>query len=239
MTTEPLVFTVDDEMSVTRLIKLELAEQGFRVATANSPDEVMDRIEQIRPDVVLLDVTMPGISGYELLREIRQRWSTPVIFVSARDREVDRVRGLEMGADDYVVKPFGAEELGARIRAVLRRVDGARPGMDVVTAGALSVDLTNRVVLRDGEPVTLTRTEWMLLQFLAANAGKVMLGREILARVWGPEYGDDLQYLRVWVSRVRSKIGDDAADPRVIRNLPGIGYQFIADAPVEPEEVRA
>ena len=231
MASEPLVLGVDDEAGILRLVKLELTAQGFRVITASNGADAMVLIEEQRPDIILLDVVMPDLSGFELLRNIRERWHTPVIMVTARDREVDKVRGLAAGADDYIVKPFGADEMGARIRAVLRRASGI-DAEQVVVADHIEVDLGRRLVKRDGEDVALTRTEWLLLQYLAANPGKVILNGELLSKVWGPEYRDDLQYLRVWVSRIRQKIETDPSTPKIIITRPGIGYMFQADAPV-------
>lgn len=230
MPNEPLVLAVDDEAGVLRLLKLELSAQGFRVITADNGDEALRLAEANRPDIVLLDVVMPGMNGVELLRAIRERWPTPAIMVTARDREIDKVRGLESGADDYIVKPFGADELGARIRAVLRRAAGT-DAEQVVKAGNIEVDLGRRLVRRGEDTIAVTRTEWQLLQHLAANAGKVILGPELLVKVWGPEYRDDLQYLRVWVSRLRQKIEEDPSSPTIIKTLPGIGYMFQADLP--------
>ena len=233
MANEPLVLAVDDEAGILRLIKLELTAQGFRVITAGGGEEALELAEGQRPDIILLDVIMPGMTGLETLRAVRERWNTPVIIVTARDREIDKVRGLEMGADDYIVKPFGADELAARIRAVLRRAAGV-DSEQVVNAGNISVDLGRRLVKgADGETIALTRTEWQLLQHLAANSGKVLLSGELLAKVWGPEYRDDLQYLRVWVSRLRQKVERDPSNPEIIKTLPGIGYMFQA---VEEEE---
>jgi DNA-binding response OmpR family regulator len=227
---EPLVLAVDDEAGILRLIKLELTAQGFRVITAGGGEEALQLAEEQRPDIILLDVVMPGMTGLETLRALRERWTIPVIMVTARDREIDKVRGLEMGADDYIVKPFGADEMAARIRAVLRRAAGV-DAEQVVEAGNISVDLGRRLVKdAQGETIALTRTEWQLLQHLAANSGKVLLSGELLAKVWGPEYRDDLQYLRVWVSRLRQKIETDPANPEIIKTLPGIGYMFQAKA---------
>ncbi len=145
-------------------------------------------------------------------------------MLSARGEEIDKVVGLELGADDYIVKPFSPEELGARIRAVLRRSTGAQSAERVVRAGNVEIDLDRRLVTRDGDPVTLTRTEWLLLQHLAANVGKVLMNAELLSKVWGPEYRDDVQYLRVWVSRLRAKLEPDAAEPVIIKTRQGIGY---------------
>ena len=238
MATEPLVLAVDDEAGILRLIKLELSAQGFRVIAAGEGEEALRLIEEQRPDIVLLDILMPGMTGLEVLRAIRERWTVPVILVTARDREADKVRGLEMGADDYIVKPFGAEEMGARIRAVLRRTVGVEVDQ-VVKSGDVEIDLSRRLVSRNGEQVSLTRTEWQLLQHLAANAGRVLLNTELLTKVWGPEYRDDLQYLRVWVSRLRQKLEVDPSSPRVIKTLPGIGYMLEADVPEPAAEPAA
>jgi DNA-binding response OmpR family regulator len=215
---------VDDEAGILRLIKLELAEQGFRVITASNGDEALALAEEQRPDIVLLDIIMPELTGIEVLRKLRERWSMPVIFVTAKDADVDKVRGLEFGADDYIVKPFSPDELAARIRAVLRRSVGAQDVDRVVRAGNVEIDLNRRLVMRDGDVVDVTRTEWLLLQHLAANAGRVNLNAELLTKVWGPEYRDDLQYLRVWVSRLRHKLEADPSNPSIIITKQGIGY---------------
>ena len=229
MANEPLVLAVDDELGMIRLLRLELTAQGFRVITASNGEEALTLAETNRPDIVLLDVAMPEMNGYEVLRALRERSPVPIILVTARDREVDKVRGLELGADDYIVKPFGADEMAARIRAVLRRTAGVAPDQ-VVRAGKIAVDLGKRLVYREDEQVALTRTEWQLLQHLAANSGKVILSGELLSKVWGPEYRDDLQYLRVWVSRLRQKIEETPSAPVIIKTLPGIGYMFQPDA---------
>ncbi len=229
MAIPPLVLAVDDEVGILRLIRLELTAQGFRVITASSGEEALAIAETQRPDVVLLDIVMPEMNGHEVMRALRERSPVPIILVTARDREVDKVRGLELGADDYIVKPFGADELGARIRAVLRRSAGIGPDQ-VVHAGDITVDLGKRLVHRKGKQVALTRTEWQLLQHLAANPGKVILGGELLSKVWGPEYRDDLQYLRVWISRLRQKLEETPGAPTIVKTLPGIGYMFQPDA---------
>lgn len=234
MTIDPLLLVVDDEAGILRLMKLELSAQGFRVITASDGESAITLAEEHRPDAILLDVMMPGISGIEVMRRLRERSNVPVLLVTAKDKDTDKVRGLELGADDYIVKPFNPDELGARVRAVLRRVlsqDVER----VVKAGDVEIDLTRRLVKKAGEPVALTRTEWLLLQHLAANAGKVMLNTELLTKVWGPEYRDDLQYLRVWVSRLRAKLEETPSHPQVIRTLQGIGYLFEAE-PAEASE---
>jgi len=234
MSTEPLVLAVDDEVGILRLVKLELSAQGFRVVTASNGDEALKVAEETRPDIVLLDILMPGATGLEVMRAIRERWAVPVIFLTAKDADADKVRGLELGADDYVVKPFNADELGARIRAVLRRGLG-KDSERIVRAGAVEIDLVRRLVRNNGELVKVTRTEWLLLQHLASNAGKVILNSELLSKVWGPEYRDDLQYLRVWVSRLRQKLEAEPGNPQIIKTLQGIGYMFEAQPEQEPE----
>ncbi|MGE0056875.1 MAG: response regulator transcription factor [Dehalococcoidia bacterium] len=230
MAVEPLILAVDDEAGILRLIKLELSSQGFRVIVAGEGEEALRMAEQQRPDIVILDIVMPEMSGLEVMRRLRERTSVPVILLTAKDHDEDKVRGLEMGADDYLVKPFNPEELSARVRAVLRR--GFRPTVgaeNIVRVANVEIDLNRRLVKKDAEVVSLTRTEWMLLQHLAANAGKVMLNTELLSKVWGPEYRDDLQYLRVWVSRLRSKLEPDPSNPTIIKTLQGIGYLLDAE----------
>ncbi|MEO6197618.1 MAG: response regulator transcription factor [Dehalococcoidia bacterium] len=230
MASEALVLAVDDEAGILRLLKLELVEQGFRVITAGDGEEALRLAEEQRPDIVLLDVMMPEMTGLETMRKLREQTNAPIILVTARDSDKDKVSGLEQGADDYIVKPFSPEELGARIRAVLRRSSGAKPTERVVRAGAIQIDLERRTVTKQGDPVELTRTEWLLLQSLAANYGKVMMNAELLAKVWGPEYRDDVQYLRVWVSRLRAKIEEDPSSPAIVKTRPGIGYMLDAEA---------
>jgi len=230
MTTDPLILAVDDEAGILRLMKLELSAQGFRVITAVSGDDAFRLAEEQRPDAILLDVMMPDVTGLEVMRRIREHSNVPILLVTARDKDADKVRGLEMGADDYIVKPFSPDELGARVRAVLRRALGGDTER-VVRAGDVEIDLMRRLVTRDGESVSVTRTEWLLLQHLAANAGKVMLNTELLTKVWGPEYRDDLQYLRVWISRVRRKLGAKPGEPGRIKTFQGIGYLLDVDSP--------
>jgi two-component system KDP operon response regulator KdpE len=229
MTPEPLVLAVDDEAGILRLMKLELTSQGFRVITAANGDEALKLVEEQRPDAVLLDVIMPEMTGHEVMRRIREQMNVPIIMVTAKDSDQDKVRGLEMGADDYIVKPFSPEEMGARIRAVLRRAIGNQNTERVIRVQDVEIDLNRRIMTRNGEVVSLTRTEWLLLQYLAANAGKVMLNAELLSKVWGPEYHDDVQYLRVWVSRLRRKLEPNPNEPVIIKTMQGIGYMLDAE----------
>src|SRR5687767_15704644 len=172
---------------------------------------------------------MPDLDGIEVMRQLRERRPVPVILLTAKGSTSDKAKGLDLGADDYIAKPFHPDELAARVRAVIRRSGGAEPGAGVIKFDDVEIDLERRMVTRNGELVQLSRTEWLLLQHLAANAGKVVLHTELLTKVWGPEYRDDLQYLRVWVSRVRRKLGAAPGEPGRIRTFQGIGYLLDVD----------
>jgi len=235
MDTSPLVLAVDDESWTLRRLKLELGERGFQVVTAGSGQEGLAIAEERRPDIVLLDIVIPDMAGLEVLRTLRKRSPAPVIILTAKNGDADKVRGLEQGADDYMVKPFCADELGARIRAVLRRSNGSRERRRLFRAGALEIDLERRIVTQDGETVGLTRTEWLVLLQLASNSGKVMTYAEMLSKVWGGEYASDVQYLRVWVSRLRRKVEADPTRPAIIKTMQGVGYMLDA----EPSEAVA
>ena len=200
------------------------SEEGFRVVTANGGEQALQKAEEVRPDIVLLDIVMPDLDGIEVMRQLRERRPVPVILLTAKGSTADKAKGLDLGADDYIAKPFHPDELAARVRAVIRRSGGAEPGAGVIKFDDVEIDLERRMVTRGGELVQLSRTEWLLLQHLAANAGKVVLHTELLTKVWGPEYRDDLQYLRVWVSRVRRKLGAAPGEPGRIRTFQGIGY---------------
>ncbi|MGE3856109.1 MAG: response regulator transcription factor [Dehalococcoidia bacterium] len=224
--TEQLVLVIDDEPGIQRVIKMELAERGFRVLTAGSGKDGLALAEKHRPDLVLLDILMPEMSGLEVLRELRERSNVPVIMLTARRADTEKVRGLELGADDYLGKPFSLDELSARVRAILRRTAPAPITGNVVRVDDLEIDLGSRLVKRGDAIISLTRTEWNLLQCLAANADKLMMNAELLGKVWGPEYVGDLQYLRVWISRLRAKIDRNPAEHSVVRTFPGIGYML-------------
>ena len=226
MPAEPLVLAIDDEAALLRLIKLELAGEGLRIITAQSGAEGIRMEEEHRPDLVLLDLSMPEMDGFEAMRLLRDRTNVPIILLTARGSDKDKIRGLELGADDYLPKPFSPAELSARVRAVLRRAIGSAGADPTVEAGNVTVDLHRRLVWKEGRIVELTRTEWLLLQYLAANPGRVMLNAELLTKVWGPEYRGDLQYLRVLVSRLRKKLEQDPGNPQILKTFQGIGYMF-------------
>jgi two-component system KDP operon response regulator KdpE len=235
VSTQPLVLVADDEPRITKLVSIALGEEGFRVVTAGSGEEALAKAEEIRPDIVLLDIVMPDLDGIEVMRQLRERRPVAVILLTAKGSTADKAKGLDLGADDYIAKPFHPDELAARVRAVLRRSSGAQPGSGVLAFDDVEIDLERRMVTRNGELVQLSRTEWLLLQHLAANAGKVVLHTELLTKVWGPEYRDDLQYLRVWVSRVRRKLGAAPGEPGRIKTFQGIGYLLDVEPPAAPE----
>lgn len=237
MSNQPLVLVADDEPRITKLVSIALGEEGFRVVRAGSGEEALAKAEELRPDIVLLDIVMPDLDGIEVMRQLRERRPVPVILLTAKGSTADKAKGLDLGADDYIAKPFHPDELVARVRAVLRRSSGAQPGFGVLRFDDVEIDLERRMVTRADELVQLSRTEWLLLQHLAANAGKVVLHTELLTKVWGPEYRDDLQYLRVWVSRVRRKLGALPGEPGRIKTFQGIGYLLDVEPPVRPETV--
>jgi len=231
----PRILIADDDPAILKLLRLVLTEAGFRTIAATTGEEAVQAAIDGRPDLVVLDLMLPDISGLEVLNRIRERAPVPIILLTGRSRDTDKIRGLEMGADDYIAKPFNPDELVARVRVVLRRAwqeDGPLGGP--VLARDLTIDIGARLVDRGGEPVALTRTEWSLLEVLVKNRGRLMLNRQILAQVWGPEYVDDLQYLRVWVSRLRQKLEPHRPEPSIIQTFPGMGYMFRDEQPEIP-----
>jgi two-component system KDP operon response regulator KdpE len=237
MSTQPLVLVADDEPRITKLVAIALSEEGFRVVTANGGEQALQKAEEVRPDIVLLDIVMPDLDGIEVMRELQQRLPVPVILLTARGSTADKAKGLDLGADDYIAKPFHPDELAARVRAVLRRAAGVAPQQGIIRFDDIEIDLERRMVHKDGQLVHLSRTEWPLLQHLAANAGKVVVHSELLSKVWGPEYRDDVQYLRVWISRVRRKLGSAPGDMGRIKTFQGIGYLLDVEPPTEPLEI--
>lgn len=224
------VLVVDDEPRILRFIRTELESQGYRVLAADSGRQALELLELELPDLVVLDLIMPGMDGFETLGHIRESSQVPVLLLTAKGGDRDKVRGLDLGADDYLTKPFNPEELSARIRAILRRAKTPVVGQShrPLVFGDLLVDLDQRRVLVGDREVSLSPTEWQLLYYLATNAGRVILHEDLLAMTWGPEYRNDLQYLRVWISRLRRKLRDDPVQPRIIRTVPGVGYMVKA-----------
>ncbi|MGZ4154656.1 MAG: winged helix-turn-helix domain-containing protein, partial [Actinomycetota bacterium] len=185
---------------------------------------------EIAPDLVFLDLGLPDLDGTEVIARLRSFSEVPVIILSVRDRQTDKVAALDAGADDYVTKPFGMEEVLARMRAQLRRVRADQPAPAIVRVGDLEIDLARRLVRLDGQPVHLTRTEWALLEAFVTNPGKLLTHQWLLRTVWGQGYGEESHYLRVYVRALRKKLGDEAASPRLILTEPGVGYRWVAPA---------
>jgi len=222
-----LVLVADDDAPILRLVRTKLQADGYSVVTAMNGREAVEIFERERPDIVILDLMMPVMDGFEAMQRIRQMANTPVIMLTARSGQADKIRGLDLGADDYVTKPFSPDELSARVAAVLRRAKGTvAPATQVLKYDRVTIDLNNRQVTVDGKEVRLSRTEWELLYQLASNAGRVMLHSELLSRIWGPEFRDETYYLRTWVSRLRAKLEDDRENPRLITTFPGMGYRL-------------
>ena len=223
---------VDDDAEIRASVRLgfELQWRGIDVLDAATGDEALRTVEAERPDLVLLDVGLPDTDGYAVLREIRAFSTVPVIMLTARDEPIDKVRGLEAGADDYVGKPFDHLELMARVRAILRRLDLKAPTPQRATyeRDAVAVDTDVHELRVAGERVALTATEWRILELLVADAGWIVPHERLAARVWGRDEFADLDSLRVFIRRLRAKLGDDAAAPRYIETVRGVGYRLLA-----------
>ncbi|HEX7197538.1 MAG TPA: response regulator transcription factor [Candidatus Limnocylindria bacterium] len=226
------ILVVDDAPDVIESVQLGFTLQWREVEVlgAGAGEQGLDMVERELPDLVLLDVGLPDIDGYEVLRQIRAFSDVPVVMLTARDGTLDLVKGLELGADDYVTKPFNHLELLARVKAVLRRLDMPAPAARVPSfqSGDLEMDFAKQEVRVAGHRIDLTPTEYKLLYHLIRNAGHVLPHGTLLAKVWGREYVDEVDYLRVYVRRLRDKLGDDVDDPRYIRTERGLGYRFLA-----------
>ena len=224
-----IILVVDDEPQIRRVMRTALAAQGYQVMEAKDAEEALDRLRDWRPDLILLDVNMPGMDGLEACKEIRSGSDVPIVMLTVRNSERDKVNALDAGADDYVVKPFGIEELLARIRAALRR---AIPGesMPKFVSPELSVDFQSRQVRVRGKDVRLTPKEFELLRLLISNRGKALAHRKLLQAVWGPDYGEETEYLRVFMNQLRKKIERDPRNPKFVITEPWIGYRFAAKA---------
>jgi two-component system KDP operon response regulator KdpE len=219
---------IDDDATLTKALKMYILRAGYEIHSACNGLEGVRKLFELRPDLVLLDVMMPQLDGWETCRRIREMSTVPIIMLTARGQEADRVKGLELGADDYITKPFSLKELEARIRAVLRRANGnaaSKPKILYVTEH-LTVDSELWEVRRDGKRLELTSTEARLLFYLVANAGRVLSHRQILESVWGPEYMNNSEYTKLFIWRLRQKIEPDPSDPRYILTERGVGYRM-------------
>jgi two-component system KDP operon response regulator KdpE len=219
------VLVVDDEPQIVRALSTNLRARGYDVTAATTGEDALARAAEQRPDLVILDLGLPGIDGVEVVRGLRGWTSVPVIVLSVRDSERDKVAALDAGADDYVTKPFGMDELIARMRAALRRATPVNE-QPVIDCGDLRIDLAGRRVTVDGREVRLTPTEWHLVEVLARNPGKLITQRELLHEVWGPHYELETNYLRVYMARIRAKL-DPGTPARHFITEPGVGYRLI------------
>ena len=222
------VLVVDDEPHVVEFIAMNLELEGFRVVRAANGYEALEKAAREMPDLVVLDIMMPDIDGFETLEKLRDISAIPVIFLSAKGEEVDRIRGLDLGADDYITKPFGPRELVSRIRAVLRRTEPATAaaGSEIAVDDELRINFDQRKVIVRGKEVRLRPTEYRLLYQLVTNPGKLLTHEMLLSRVWGTEYRDEDQYVRLYVTYLRQKIEKDPKNPRYILSERGLGYRF-------------
>ncbi|MDB5600809.1 MAG: two component transcriptional regulator, winged helix family [Xanthobacteraceae bacterium] len=230
MTTTTRVLVVDDEAAILRFLKPALETNGYDMSSAGTVAEALKRIASEVPDIVVLDLGLPDGDGKEVIRRVREWSKVPIVVLSAREREIEKIEALDLGADDYVNKPFGVGELLARMRAALRHRMQEKSEIAVLTIGGLEIDSVRHRVTRDGADVKLTPKEFELLSFLARHAGKVLTHRQILTAVWGPANAQDTQYLRVYVGQLRQKIEQHTDDPRIIVTEPGIGYRIAEPA---------
>jgi two-component system KDP operon response regulator KdpE len=231
------ILVVDDEPKIRMFIRANLQARGYDVYLAQDGSEALEIAARVLPDVIVLDVAMPGMDGIEVCRKLREWTDTPIIILSVKEDEKIKVRALDEGADDYITKPFSLEELLARVRVALRHTAGVPVAARIVfTAGDLEVDMTKRLVYLRRELVKLTRTEYELLVYLVNNIGKVLSHNEILQNVWGPEYGGESEYVRVFIGQLRRKIEDDPSNPQFIVTVPRIGYRFVNPEPPQPKD---
>jgi two-component system, OmpR family, KDP operon response regulator KdpE len=228
------ILVVDDEPQIRRALRTSLEAHGYAVQTASTGEGAVVAAAEDAPDLMFLDLGLPDLDGTEVIRKIRAFSEVPVIVLSVRDQQADKVSALDAGADDYVAKPFGMQEVLARLRAQLRRAQPEEIGAAVLRFGDLEVDLARRLVTRPDGPVHLTKTEYALLEAFVSNPGKLLTHQWLLRKVWGRGYGEESHYLRVYVRALRRKLGDQAASPALILTEPGVGYRWIAERSEPP-----
>jgi two-component system KDP operon response regulator KdpE len=229
MSTQPHILVIDDEAQILRALRTILTAKQFKVSVASRGEEGLALAAAQAPDLIILDLSLPDMDGIEVCERLREWTQVPIIILSVRESERDKVIALDKGADDYLTKPFGIEELLARIRVALRhsaQTLGSHKS-EIIAAGSVVIDLARHIVTRDQEEVKLTATEFKLLAYLAANAGRVLTNQSILAHVWDPAEADRVEYLRVYIRQLRKKLELDPDHPQIIRNEPGIGYRFM------------
>jgi two-component system KDP operon response regulator KdpE len=228
MATNVTILVVDDEPRMVQFITMNLELEAFRVVSAFDGYQALEKMTRELPDLVILDIMMPDMDGFETLRKIRKMSAVPVIFLSAKGEEFDRIKGLDLGADDYIAKPFSPRELVSRIRAVLRRLEPVAPalGLPVKVDDDLCINFEQRKVIVRGQEVRLRPTEYRLLYQLVTNAGRLLTHETLLSRVWGPEYRDEDHYVRLYITYLRQKIEKDPKNPKYILSERGLGYRF-------------
>lgn len=229
MNAEPAVLVVDDELAIRRFLRLSLETNDYRIYEAENGRDGLAKAAQFRPEVIILDMNLPDMEGVEVLRRLREWTATPVIILSVRDADRDKVAALDAGADDYLTKPFSVDELLARLRVARRHAQPTTTD-PVLIFGEVRIDLARRLVTRSGEPVKLTPTEYALLRLLVQHAGRVLTHRQILKQVWGPQHMEETHYLRVYFAQLRQKLESDPARPRLILTEPGVGYRLAVDS---------
>lgn len=223
------ILIVDDEKPISDIIKFNLSKEGYEIDTAFDGDEALKKVYQFQPDLVLLDVMLPKLDGFQVCRKIRESFNMPIIMLTAKEEEVDKVLGFELGADDYITKPFGMRELIARVKANIRRVeflDVDSGGSNVIITGKLTIDLDRYEVKKDNEVIELTLREFELLKFLATQSNQIFTREQLLKDVWGYEYFGDIRTVDVTVRRLREKVEDDSSEPTYIMTKRGVGYYF-------------
>lgn len=220
------ILVVDDEVRILNFLKSKLKAVGYEVLTASNGREALEQFQVREPDLIVLDVLMPAMGGFEMLKELRTFSRVPVIILSAKGADTDKIKGLSLGADDYLPKPFNPDELVARIKAVRRRLEATptSKALEQTSLGNVHIDFKGHHVVVRGEEKYLTRIEWLLLRELALNVGRLMPYEELLTRVWGPEYRNDVQILRTWISRLRHKLEESSNAPSLISTIPKVGY---------------
>ena len=224
----PIVLVIDDEAQIRRLLRLSLEAHGYQVRESTTAQEGLQQVAMVRPDLIILDLGLPDMDGLEALNRLREWSQTPVIVLSVRNSEQDKIALLDAGANDYITKPFGMGELIARMRAVLRIIlpDNSE---GLFRSGDLVVDFSRRQVTKNGRELKFTPTEYSLLRYLARHSGKVLTHNQIIHELWGPESQPDSSYLRVYILQIRRKIEDDPANPRLLITEPGVGYRLLSD----------
>lgn len=223
------ILVVEDEKPISDIIKFNLIKEGYEIETAYDGEEALKKVYQFQPDLVLLDVMLPKLDGFQVCRRIRESFNMPIIMLTAKEEEVDKVLGFELGADDYITKPFGMRELIARVKANIRRLsfaDTDTSGNNVIYAGKLTIDLDRYEVLKEEQVIELTLREFELLKFLATQANQIFTREQLLKDVWGYEYFGDIRTVDVTVRRLREKVEDDSSEPTYIMTKRGVGYYF-------------